>query len=115
VDRVGERRAPRARRAKAGARALLHDRRHRARRLPGRALPLDAGEPEPKLKTAMAEEAGRAPVGLAADEVEEPGADRARAARARAPAGAERAAEAAARRALVEVAAERALAELEAG
>jgi hypothetical protein len=101
VDRVGGRRAPRAHRAKAGAKALLRDRKRRARLLPGRALPRAAGEPEPKLKAAIAEEAGRARAALAADEVEEPGADRARAGRGRARPGAERApVEAAARRAL---------------
>jgi hypothetical protein len=77
VDRVGGRRAPRAHRAKAGAKALLRDRKRRARLLPGRALPRAAGEPEPKLKAAIAEEAGRARAALAADEVEEPGAERA--------------------------------------
>jgi hypothetical protein len=101
VDRVGGRRAPRVRRAKAGAKALLRDRKRRARLLPGRALPHAAGEPEPKLKTGMAEEAGRARAALAADEVEQRGADRGRAGRRRARAGAERApVEAAARRAL---------------
>jgi hypothetical protein len=77
VDRVGGRRAARAHRAKAGAKALLRDRKRRARLLPGRALPRAAGEPEPELKAAIAEEAGRARAALAAEEVEEPGAERA--------------------------------------
>ena len=116
MDRVGERRAPRARRGKAGAKALLRDRKRRARLLPGRALLPDAGEPGPKLKTATAEEAGKARAAPAADEVEGPGADRARAGRGRARVGAERAAvPAEAERVLEGVAAKRARAEITAG
>jgi hypothetical protein len=108
VDRVGGRRAPRARRERAAARALLPGRKRRARQPPGKAPRLAGGEQEPKLKTATAEEAARAQAAAGADE-EGLGANRARLGRAPAAAEAERArAEAAAERAQEEVAAERA-------
>ena len=115
MDRVGERRAPRARPVKAGARVLPHDRRLRALRRPGRARPLAGGEQELKPKGPTAEEAGRARVVVAADEVEVPGADRDRAGRAPARAAVERAPADAGERAPQEAAAERAPAEITAG
>jgi hypothetical protein len=97
VDRVGERRAPRARREKAGARVLRRDRRRPARRQPERALLLAGGEHEPKLRMAPAEEAGRAPGAVVAAEADGRGADRVLAGRAPAAAEAGRALEEAAR------------------
>lgn len=60
MDRVGARRAPRVRLGKAGARGLHRDPKRHAPQRRGRALPLAGGEQEPKLKTAIAGEAGRA-------------------------------------------------------
>ena len=108
MDRVGGRRAPRAHRERAAARALLPGRKRRARQPRGKAPQLAGAEQEPKLKTATAEQAGRAQAAVVAAEADARGADPVRAGRARAQAGAERArAEAAAERAQEEVAAER--------
>jgi hypothetical protein len=103
VDRVGERRAPRAHREKAGARVLRRVRKRPARRRRARALLLAGGEHEPKLRTATVEEAGRAQAAVVAAEVGGRGAERVRAGRA--PAAAEGG------RALEEAAVERAPAE----
>jgi hypothetical protein len=112
VDRVGERRAPRAHREKAGARVLRRVRKRPALRQPGRALLLAGGEHEPKPRTAPVEEAGRAQAAAVADEAEGRGANRRQGGRALAEAAAERARAGAGERAREEVAAARAPAEI---
>ena len=109
MDRVGERRATRVRRAKADAKELLRDRRLHALQQLERALLLAGGEHGlPVIPMATVEAAERTRVADVANEAEEPGAARARAGRARARAAERAPAEAAAERAPEEAAAGRA-------